>query len=76
MNLVKIIEDLAATPGIESDTALLLKMAAEAQKTGKMPPLPISLEPMPIPFSAGSSTGDPPLKIGWTVSESLSAGQN
>lgn len=40
INLIEKIENLAATPGIESETALLLKMAAEAQKTGKMPALP------------------------------------
>ena len=64
--LLEKIEDIAAEPGIAPEALLLLKMAAEAQKTGRMPDLPIALQPMPVtlpqamPYS-GDYTGFKPL---------------
>jgi hypothetical protein len=41
------IEELTHHEGLEPETITLLKLAAEAQKTGKMPHLPISMQPLP-----------------------------
>lgn len=41
------IEGPTTQKGLEPETVTLLKMAMEAQKTGKMPPLPISMQPLP-----------------------------
>jgi hypothetical protein len=41
------IEELINHQGLEPETITLLKMAVEAQRTGKMPPLPISMQPLP-----------------------------
>lgn len=46
--LISKIEEIAAEPGIEPETAMLLKMAMEAQRTGRMPELPIAMQPMPV----------------------------
>jgi hypothetical protein len=46
-NLASKIDELTKKKDIAPETLTLLKMAAEAQKTGKMPPLPISMQPMP-----------------------------
>lgn len=49
--LIAKIEEIAAEPGIEPETAMLLKMAMEAQRTGRMPELPIAMQPMPLPVA-------------------------
>lgn len=65
-SLLQKIEDIAAEPGIAPEALMLLRMAAEAQKTGRMPDLPIALQPMPVslpqsmPYS-GDYTGHAPL---------------
>lgn len=46
-NLLSKIEELATQKGLEPETITLLKMAAEAQKTGKMPPLPKPYDRLP-----------------------------
>lgn len=38
--LLSEIEKLSECPGLEPETVTLLKMAADAQRTGEMPPLP------------------------------------
>lgn len=43
--LLKKIEELTNQDGLEPETITLLKMAAKAQKTGKIPPLPITPKP-------------------------------
>jgi hypothetical protein len=45
--LIQKMHELSVSDGITPETATLLKMAIEAQETGKMPALPISLQPMP-----------------------------
>jgi hypothetical protein len=40
--LISKIEDLTEFAGLEPETLTLLKLAAKAQRTGKMPPLPIA----------------------------------
>lgn len=65
MSLLQKIEDIASEPGIAPEALILLRMAAEAQKTGRMPELPIALQPMPVslpqamPYS-GDYTGHAP----------------
>lgn len=46
--VVRAINDLLNSDGPTPETVTLLKMAIEAQETGKMPALPISLQPMPV----------------------------
>lgn len=45
--LIAKIQELTEHEGLEPETVTLLKMALEAQITGKMPPLPIVMQPMP-----------------------------
>lgn len=45
--LIQKMHELSVSDGLTSETVTLLKMAIEAQETGKMPALPITLQPMP-----------------------------
>lgn len=50
--LVKAMNELLEKDGLAPETVTLIKMAIEAQETGKMPALPITLQPMPGPCLA------------------------
>ena len=47
--IVKKMEAFLESADLTPEATTLLKMAIEAQETGKMPSLPITLQPMPTP---------------------------
>jgi hypothetical protein len=47
--IVQAMHELLDNGGLTPESIALIEMAIEAQETGKMPPLPISLQPMPTP---------------------------
>jgi hypothetical protein len=50
--IVEAMNKLMDNDGLTPEAVTLIKMAIEAQETGKMPPLPIILQPMPGPCLA------------------------